>query len=185
MFGLDRKSENSERLGKKSDLNSSSINLIGAGTVIEGRIITKNDIRIDGSVNGNIRSEGKVVLGQKANIDGNMYCADSDLSGRVEGNVICKGFLQLKATARIQGDIFTKHLEIENGAQFNGYCNTGEKKAIEKWNSFDSDTKGRKESKEANGSDVENDQVKAANDKRSGLIKEEQKKREAQKASLK
>lgn len=109
--------------GKGGEENASnSINLIGAGTSIKGEIKTENDIRIDGTIQGNVITNSKIVLGEQAKVQGDVYCLSGDLSGYVEGNVYTKDVLHLKASSKINGDIHTKRLVVEKDAIFNGKC---------------------------------------------------------------
>lgn len=116
-------------LGKSSNKNAGaeagSINLIGAGTSIKGDITSNGDVRIDGILTGNIQLAGKLVLGSSGKIEGNIECANADLSGEVTGLVKVKETLSLKSSARINGDIVTAKLAIEAGAVFTGTCNMG------------------------------------------------------------
>jgi cytoskeletal protein CcmA (bactofilin family) len=109
----------------KAEGGTSSINLIGAGTVVEGDIKSNGDIRIDGTVIGNIISKSKVVVGATGSIDGNVTSQNADVSGRIKGKVTVNELLFLKSSANIQGDIITGKLVVEVGATFTGTCNMG------------------------------------------------------------
>lgn len=109
----------------KTDGGTSSINLIGAGTMVEGDIKSNGDIRIDGTVTGNIVSKSKVVVGATGTIHGNVTSQNSDVSGTIRGKVTVTELLFLKSSANIQGDIVTGKLVVEVGASFTGTCNMG------------------------------------------------------------
>ena len=115
--------QNSE--SSKAEGGTSSINLIGAGTVVEGDIKSNGDIRIDGTVIGNIVSKSKVVVGATGTIDGNVTSQNADVSGSIKGKVTVNELLFLKSSANIQGDIITGKLVVEVGATFTGTCNMG------------------------------------------------------------
>lgn len=102
-----------------------TVNLIGKGTEIVGDIVSTGDIRIDGTLKGNLSTKGKFVLGPNGIVDGNVNSQNADLSGEVKGKVEVDEMLSLKASARIQGDIITGKLSIEPGAIFTGTCNMG------------------------------------------------------------
>lgn len=111
---------------RQSDNSIGRINLIGSGTSITGEVKTDSDIRIDGSVNGDIHSDAKVVLGENARVEGNIYCKEADVHGQVVGNLHIHELLHLKTPARVDGDIHTRKLVVESGASFNGQCYMGE-----------------------------------------------------------
>lgn len=105
--------------------NPNATNQFCEGTVIEGEIKSSNDIRLDGSVHGNVTSNAKVVIGQKGNLDGELRCQNADVSGTVKGRVTVQDMLFLKSTALIEGDIIATKLVVEAGARFNGTCSMG------------------------------------------------------------
>jgi len=110
---------------KNQNNDGGSINLLGAGTKINGDITSNGDFRIDGNLIGNISISGKLVLGNTGRIEGNIQCTNADLSGEVKGIVNITEILSLKSTAKINGDIVTGKLTIEAGAIFTGTCNMG------------------------------------------------------------
>ncbi len=93
--------------------------LISSQCVIEGDVCTQNSIKIDGQVQGSVRAEGKVVLGEKGLVKGDVHCVDLSVYGRLEGNVHVKR-VQLKPSAIILGNIETEVLEVEPGACYQG-----------------------------------------------------------------
>ena len=117
--------ENNPKAGKNGTLGSSSVNLIGTGTFIEGEIKSEGDIRIDGKINGTITSQAKVVVGSTGQINGDMVCQNADISGKITGKLVVGEFLFLKSSAVIEGDITTNKLVVEAGAKFNGSCQMG------------------------------------------------------------
>ena len=105
---------------------TTAINLIGAGTEIIGDINSNGDIRIDGSLTGNLKTAGKVVIGETGKVSGEIDCKNSEVLGEVHGKIKVSELLSLKATAKIFGDIVTKKLAIEPGSKFTGNCKMGE-----------------------------------------------------------
>ena len=104
---------------------STSSNVIGKGTTIEGNIETSGNIRIEGKVMGNIKSRAKIALGTGSQVEGNISAQNADIEGHVKGKIDILEILVLKATAVITGDISTGKLVIEPGATFNGSCKMG------------------------------------------------------------
>ncbi len=105
---------------------TAAINLIGVGTDIKGDISSNGDIRIDGSLTGNLSTTGKLVIGETGKINGEIVCKNSEVLGEIKGKIKVNELLSLKATAKIFGDITTKKLAIEPGSKFTGNCNMGE-----------------------------------------------------------
>jgi cytoskeletal protein CcmA (bactofilin family) len=110
-------------MAKVIEQENNTINLIGAGTNIKGDVESAGDIRIDGTLRGNIKTKGKVVIGTTGLVKGEIYCKHSDVEGKIEGKINVNELLSLKATSTILGDIAAKRLAIEPGAKFTGNCN--------------------------------------------------------------
>ena len=83
-------------------------------------------MRIDGTIEGNIRCTGKIVIGPEGRINGNISCTHACLHGTIIGDAYVKDELTLKANCVMQGNIYTTKLEIESQAKFNGSCNTND-----------------------------------------------------------
>ena len=112
-------------MSRNNEVESPAINIVRKGTEIKGDITCSGDIRVDGSLKGNLISEGKVVVGVSGVIDGQITCKNADISGTIKAKLTVKELLQLKATANIHSDINTNKLSIEPGANFTGSCNMG------------------------------------------------------------
>jgi cytoskeletal protein CcmA (bactofilin family) len=109
-------------MAKYNETDNTTINLISIGTDITGDIKSTGDIRIDGSLSGNLNTKGKVVIGPTGKITGEVICKNSEVSGIVEGKITVGQLLNLKASSKILGDIVTSKLSIEPGAKFSGSC---------------------------------------------------------------
>lgn len=114
-------------MAKKYDEDPNVINLISSGTEITGDVTCTGDIRIDGTLNGNIKTKGKVVIGETGKTNGEITCKHGDISGKVEGKIVISELLTLKPSSLISGDIVTNKLAIEPGAKFTGSCNMNNK----------------------------------------------------------
>lgn len=97
-------------------------NVLSAGTVLTGNLVTQDDIRIDGVIEGNIISQGKIIIGNNGHVSGDVECLNLDLLGKVTGNISCQDTVILRATSNLIGDILTQIIEVEPGARFTGSC---------------------------------------------------------------
>jgi cytoskeletal protein CcmA (bactofilin family) len=102
--------------------NSAAVNLISQGTEITGDIKSAGDIRIDGVLNGNLVTKGKVVIGPTGRVKGEVECKNSEVSGVIDGKISVTQLLNLKVSSKINGTIITNKLSIEPGALFTGNC---------------------------------------------------------------
>ncbi|MGD0583059.1 MAG: polymer-forming cytoskeletal protein [Bacteroidales bacterium] len=110
-------------MAKYNETENPPINLISNGTDITGDVRSNGDIRIDGSLTGNLSTKGKVVIGPTGKVKGEVMCKNSEVSGIIEGKISVGQLLNLKASSKILGDIATSKLAIEPGARFTGNCN--------------------------------------------------------------
>jgi len=108
---------------KKEVPELSAVNLIAKGTTIKGEIISSGDFRVDGNLNGSIKSSGKVVIGTTGKVEGDIICQNAEVGGELKVKITVKELLSLKATSVLRGEIITSKLSIEPGAVFIGSCN--------------------------------------------------------------
>jgi cytoskeletal protein CcmA (bactofilin family) len=99
-----------------------SASLIGAGTSLKGDITSNGDLRIDGTLVGNIHCTAKVVIGANGVVEGDLNGQQADIMGTVTGSIKVKDILQLKASSVVNGNLYASKLQIEPAASFNGQC---------------------------------------------------------------
>lgn len=109
-------------MAKTIEIENSPINTITNGSVIKGNITAMGDFRMDGTLEGNISLNGKLVVGETGLVNGNIICQNANIIGSVVGNISVKELLSLHATANVKGDILINKLSIEPGASFSGTC---------------------------------------------------------------
>lgn len=102
---------------------STQQNKIAADTKIVGDVVSKGDFRIDGQIEGNIRTQGKVVVGKSGFVNGTIEGTNADFEGSFSGKLKLSGTLSLKSSAYIQGEVEVGKLAVEPGATFNAVCN--------------------------------------------------------------
>ena len=100
----------------------SAQNRINEGTHLKGDIRSTGFFRIDGTVEGNVKTPSKVVLGKSGIIKGTLTCENADIEGKFEGTLQVTGTLSLRATAVIDGDVTVGKLAVEPGATLNASC---------------------------------------------------------------
>lgn len=110
-------------MSRKETPDLSAVNLIAKGTTIKGEIQSSGDFRIDGTLNGSIKSSGKVVIGSTGKVEGEIVCQNAEAEGELRVKITVKELLSLKATSVLRGEIITNKLSIEPGAVLSGTCN--------------------------------------------------------------
>ena len=100
--------------------------LVGPETIFKGTFTSKNSVRIDGEVHGNVNCEDGVVVGAKGLVRGNITARSIVVGGRVKGNVTASMRLEMEKGAFIEGDLSTPILLVDEGASFDGNCHMEE-----------------------------------------------------------
>ncbi len=111
----------------KSKTNTSSNqiaerNIIGSNTTFVGDIISEGDFRIDGTIEGTIKTSARIIVGKNGIIKGDVTCSNADVEGTITGSLSVDQLLTLKQTANIQGEVTMDKLSVEPGATFNVTC---------------------------------------------------------------
>jgi len=104
---------------------SQTCNRILEGTTIEGEINSKGDFRVDGVLKGTIIISGKLVVGKKGHVEGDIQAGSATVSGYVTGTMHVAELLALQASAKVHCDVTTNKLSVEPGAEFTGSCSMG------------------------------------------------------------
>ena len=98
-----------------------SINtIIGPNTDLTGDIEAGGFTRIDGYIRGNVRARGRVVIGERARMKGNVTGTNITIGGVVCGNIIANGHLVILSTAVVIGDIISRRIQADDGSFING-----------------------------------------------------------------
>ncbi|WP_294733628.1 polymer-forming cytoskeletal protein [uncultured Flavobacterium sp.] len=111
-----------DKKAQKSSPDLGKTNRVVEGTLIKGEIVSKTDFRLDGELQGNFFSEGKVVIGPSGKIVGDIKCKNADIEGKFDGKLEVEELLSLKSGANIVGEVITGKLAVEPGADFRATC---------------------------------------------------------------
>ena len=107
------------------EIQNQAINIISEGTSIKGDISSSGDIRIDGTLKGNIESKGRLVIGPKGKVEGEINCNNVEISGYIKGKIKVLELLNMKSSAKVYGEVIAGKLAVEPGSVFTGNCSMG------------------------------------------------------------
>ena len=116
---------NKNKTDMQQPTSGNGTTLISAGTKLKGDISSSSDLRIDGTVLGNIHSTAKIVIGSSGVVEGDISGNQADIVGKVSGNIHTKELLQLRGESVVTGNLFAGKLQVEPSATFNGQCHMG------------------------------------------------------------
>lgn len=101
--------------------------VIGADSTVKGEMVVRGTVRIDGSLEGDIRADW-VIVGETGRIRGNVKTRSMVVGGRVDGNIEGSEIVELKDKAQVVGEICTAKLSISEGALFEGQSSMKKRK---------------------------------------------------------
>lgn len=97
-------------------------NVVAKNTSIVGDIISEGDFRIDGSLEGSLKTNGRLIIGLEGSVKGKVESANADIEGKFSGELVLEETLTIKSSAHISGDVTIGKLSVEPGATFNASC---------------------------------------------------------------
>lgn len=112
------------------ETNANKVTVLSLGFELTGDIISKSDIRADGILVGSIRTDKKVVVGEKASITGDIIADEISISGEVVGDLYINGDTTIYASAKVSGSIVTNQIYIHKGAEINSSIKTVDKEVV-------------------------------------------------------
>ena len=96
--------------------------LLGPSTKIKGDFYMTGNVKVDGKINGEIKINGDLIIGESAEIKGDITAENIIVYGTVNGDITAKGHLVVKSSATVNGDHSAKNITIEDGSTFIGDC---------------------------------------------------------------
>lgn len=94
--------------------------VIGKDTYFKGTIKAKGLIRIDGEMDGEIETQGDVVIGEGGKVALELKARNVAIAGRFEGNLEAEGKVEIKSSGVVIGSVKTNGLLVDDGAIFSG-----------------------------------------------------------------
>lgn len=95
-------------------------NILSADVEIKGNIKFGGELTFEGKLEGEIQTDGTLLLGDSAVINGNINAQSVVVRGKVNGNIVAKEKIEIKTKAELFGDIRASKLTVEEGVTFVG-----------------------------------------------------------------
>ncbi len=100
-----------------------SINtIIGAGSVVSGDLSINGFVRIDGDIDGNLTTDGNIIVGEKARIRGNLKAKSVVVGGIVLGDINAAESVKILTNSIVVGDVITRKVQLDEKSVLNGHC---------------------------------------------------------------
>lgn len=94
--------------------------IIGSSIKVKGNFHGQGNIVVEGQLEGNLKTEANLFIGEKAKVVANIEAYDAVINGEVKGSLKVHRYLALGPTAKVIGDITYSEISIEKGALING-----------------------------------------------------------------
>ena len=104
--------------------------LIGHNAVLEGNLMVKEGLRVDGTVKGKIKCQGHLVIGEHGKIEGDIITENIIVDGEVIGNITANEKLEITCRGRVRGDIEASRLVMKEGVAFEGSSRMSSNKLV-------------------------------------------------------
>ena len=105
-----------------AETNQEFATTLGPDTVFKGQLQFEKGVRLLGKFDGEISSEGQLLIAEGASLTGDVKAGAIRIDGQVKGNLNAATKVQLSASARLEGDLQTARLEVAEGAVLIGRC---------------------------------------------------------------
>jgi cytoskeletal protein CcmA (bactofilin family) len=103
------------------------MNIIGSGTVVEGKIRSQGNVRVDGKLVGDVTASESLSIGVTGEIEGNITAKNVTVGGKVRGTISASEKIVFEAKSVIRGDVRAIRLVIDEGSVFDGKVSMSEK----------------------------------------------------------
>ena len=123
----------SGKSNQKVSIASGELNtIIGANSVVEGKLQIQNSVRVNGKVIGELKTTGVLTIGNQGYIEGGIKASSVIIGGKVKGSIVANGKVTMESSSVFIGDLITPSLSIAEGAIFDGNCiMNGDDKKVE------------------------------------------------------
>ncbi|MGB2869057.1 MAG: polymer-forming cytoskeletal protein [Bacteroidota bacterium] len=103
------------------------LNLVGSGTVVEGKIRSQGSVRIDGKLIGEVTASETLAVGVNGEVEGNVTAKNVTVGGKIRGSINAAEKIVFEGKSVIKGDIRATRLIIDEGCIFDGKVSMTEK----------------------------------------------------------
>lgn len=116
-----------ERFSQKLGGDGGTVSIVGKGMHVVGDVTGRGGLRIEGEVEGTVRTDGNVVVVDGGEVDGDVSAAEVVVAGKVSGTIEADKAARFKSGCRVDAEIASPAVEVEEGAVVNGRIDmTGE-----------------------------------------------------------
>jgi cytoskeletal protein CcmA (bactofilin family) len=113
------------RNGDPGNVRSHTISVLGSGITVTGDVSGEGELRIQGSVEGSVATDGRVIVEPGGEVLGDIDAQEVVASGKVSGRITASGAVRLESGCRIEADVQASTISLEEGGIVNGRLTMG------------------------------------------------------------
>lgn len=106
--------------GKPASAQSRTVSVLGGGMTVTGDVQGDGELRIEGRVEGSVKTNGRVIVESSGEVEGGIEAGEVVASGKVSGKITAKGAVRLKNGCKVEADVHAPTIELEEGGTVNG-----------------------------------------------------------------
>lgn len=99
---------------------SAALSIIGAGMTVRGDLDANGVVKIEGSVDGNVRAASQVLVAKGGSVEGDVDTTEAVVGGTVSGAIRARDRVEIQSGASVHGDITTRRIAVAEGGTLNG-----------------------------------------------------------------
>jgi cytoskeletal protein CcmA (bactofilin family) len=109
-----------ERTSTVSEAAGRAPTVIGKDALVKGELSSKNDMVIDGRVEGTVQGGQRVVIGKTGKVHADISATVVSIRGEVQGDCTASDKIEITETGRVFGNISAQVIRVAAGATFRG-----------------------------------------------------------------
>ncbi len=122
MAMFSRAGNGNERTARPTrDQSDGNLSIVGAGMRITGELEADGIVRIEGTVEGSVRSVGQVLISESGVVNGDVHTREAVVGGKVHGGIYAQQRVEVQSDSLIDGDIVTPQIVVQEGGKVNGH----------------------------------------------------------------
>jgi cytoskeletal protein CcmA (bactofilin family) len=122
---LEGASRGNGRNGDPGNARSHTVSVLGSGMKVTGDVSGEGELRIEGSVEGSVSSDGRVIVDASGEVLGDIEAAEVIASGKVSGKITASGAVRLESGCQILADVQAATISLEEGGIVDGRLKMG------------------------------------------------------------
>src|SRR5262245_41833629 len=116
--------EGRRKVGGTQDSREPRFSVLAGGMRVTGELISDSVIKIEGTVEGNVKAEAQVLVSKGGLVIGDIGTGEAIVGGEVRGSIVATNRIEVQSHAIVNGDITAPQIVVHEGGEINGLVRT-------------------------------------------------------------